>query len=128
VFAGSGGWPFIDPAGRFLVLRDAAVVLLFDYETGEAWSMVTVQRKGDPVAAAPKVGGAYLEFGFENGAVVVDSGGAGLKVRPEEFGTLFVRGLALAADGCMSHWREAGWTQRARDGEKSWLLTGRYQG
>jgi hypothetical protein len=124
LFACSGGWPFIDPAGRFLILRDGAVALLFDYETGQAWSLETKRPKDAPPGPPPKVEGAYLDFSFEDGAVLIHAAAEPLKVRPEEFETLFVRGLGRAADGCLTHWRGAEWMRRAWENEKSWLLGG----
>ena len=41
VFYGSGVTPFMDNAGRFLVLRDAKRLLLFDYLRGECWNTET---------------------------------------------------------------------------------------
>ena len=106
LFFGTGISAFIDPENRFLILRDCAVILLFDYLDGSSW------HAESPWGYCPGVKN-FPEIEFTSEAILI--GRFRAPVPRDSLQQFFTQGLGRSKDGFMTHWRpEAG-----RDNEYS---------
>ena len=96
LFFGSGIKHYIDPFGQYLSLRDAAVILLFDYSTGLAWHAESPW--GHQVGAQD-----FPEIDFTPEAILV--GRSKAKVSRDQPDQFFLPGLGRFRDGFLTHWR-----------------------
>lgn len=106
LFFGSGIGHFIDPSGRFLVLRDAGVILLFDYRDGQVWN-------GDLGTLNP----SFPKVTFVDDRMVFSWE---VSVHPQRLGDHLKPGLGDSHDGFLSHWRPGA----ARENQHSIRLKG----
>lgn len=96
LFFGSGIDAFIDPAERFLVLRDAGVILLFDYRDGQTWHATA------PWCKTGGFSGYFPTIGFDEHGVVFPWS---LSERDGSLDDSLILGLGHSLDGFLSHWR-----------------------
>jgi hypothetical protein len=100
IFFGSGIDPFVDPHERFLVLRDAAVILLFDYTDGASW------HAESPWGYCPGIM-HFPEIEFTSEAILI--GRFRTPIPRDCLHQFFQLGLGRSQDGFLTHWRpEAG--------------------
>lgn len=96
LFFGSGIRPFIDPLNRFLILRDAAVILLFDYSEKLAWNCES------PWGYCPGVKN-FPEIEFTDDAILI--GRFRESIPRDRLDRFFSPGLGGSANGFLTHWR-----------------------
>lgn len=106
LFFGSGINVFIDPENRFLILRDCAVILLFDYLDGSSW------HAESPWGYCPGVKN-FPEIEFTSDAILI--GRFREPIPRDRLQPFFTPGLGRSKDGFMTHWRP----EAARDNEYS---------
>ncbi|MGJ8671306.1 hypothetical protein [Rubritalea sp.] len=96
LFFGSGIDAFIDPYEQFLILRDAAVILLFDYTTGLCWNSEGPWNPSLTLGDFPKINytAEYILLGTSH-----------IKVPRDELTKFFTLGLGRSKDGFLTHWR-----------------------
>jgi hypothetical protein len=111
VFFGSGIDSFIDPQEYLLVLRDAGVILLFDYSTDMAWHAESPWGHREGVTSFP-------EIEFTPDAILI--GSLRMRVARDRLEDFFQPGLGRFQDGFLSHWRP----QVGQDSEYSRRLRG----
>ncbi len=111
LFFGSGIKPFIDPIEQYLILRDAGVILLFDYSTGQAWHAESPWGHQAGVEDFP-------EIEFSSDAILI--GRFKAKVPRDQLDHFFLRGLGRFQDGFLTHWRPS----TGQDSEYSKRLKG----
>ena len=98
IFFGSGIDAFIDQRERFLVLRDAAVILLFDYHDGMSW------HAESPWGYCPGVMN-FPEIEFTPEAILI--GRFRTPIPIDCLHQFFERGLGRSQDGFLTHLRPA---------------------
>lgn len=96
LFFGSEIDPFIDPYERFLVLRDAAVILLLDYRDGRAW------HAQKPWIQSGGLDGCFPRVSFNQSGVAFDWSASARESNLDDF---LVPGLGPSHDGFLTHWR-----------------------
>ena len=108
LFYGTGIKPIIDSQNRFLALRDAGVIIIFDYSTGACWHATNPWRY-EPDFPQLKFHDGFPRLEFRNGGLAIgprDSRASRMALLPyDSLDRFFELGLGKSKDGFLTHWR-----------------------